>query len=97
MTILEQRGRFWWRDEGRQNTAKVPEDAISGLLKINEQGRINLELYGRLPALAKGPPPAIFDSNPPSLKGAQIHGYLTEEHKFVALTDLAIVGSLSCD
>ncbi len=49
MAILEERGRFWWSDEPVPNGQFAPDESITGLLTIDEDGYISLELDGYFP------------------------------------------------
>lgn len=49
MTILEQRGLFWWHDEPVPDRQFVPNSCVGGLCKIEDDGRAVLELDGYLP------------------------------------------------
>jgi hypothetical protein len=44
MAILEERGRFWWSDEPVPDGQFAPDESITGLLTIDEDGHISLEL-----------------------------------------------------
>jgi hypothetical protein len=46
MTVVEERGLFWWSDEPVPERFFAPEGSISGLLTIDDDGRIILELDG---------------------------------------------------
>lgn len=48
MSILQERGRFWWHEELIPSGYFAPESAITGLLTV-EAGKIALELDGILP------------------------------------------------
>ena len=49
MAILEERGLLWWSDEPIPEGKFAPEASITGLLTIDEDGRITLELDGYFP------------------------------------------------
>jgi hypothetical protein len=67
MTILEARGLFWWGDDPIPANQFAPNSSVSGLLKIDEDGRISLELDGCLPSV-HGRWSAIVRSELPSDK-----------------------------
>jgi ApeA N-terminal domain 1 len=48
-TILEERGQFWWSDHRLAENELAPDGAIAGLLTIDGNGRISLELDSYLP------------------------------------------------
>jgi hypothetical protein len=60
MPALEERGYFWWNDEPIPQGHLAPASAVAGLLKIDDNGRIDLELDGVLPS-THGPFAAIKD------------------------------------
>lgn len=47
--IVEEHGIFWWSDEIVPDGHFAPDSAVSGILRIDEDGRIQLELNGTLP------------------------------------------------
>ncbi len=47
--ILEEHGYFWWHDVPIPEGHFGPESSITGVLKIDEEGRVELELHGTLP------------------------------------------------
>lgn len=47
--VLEEHGYFWWHDEPIPDGHFAPESSITGVLKIDEEGQIELELHGVLP------------------------------------------------
>jgi hypothetical protein len=49
MTVLEERGLFWWSDEPIPDGKFAPDSSITGLLTIDVDGRITLELDGYFP------------------------------------------------
>lgn len=61
MTILEERGLFWWSDSPIADRKVIPDLSVAGLLKITDDGRITLELDGALEN-AKNPQ-SLFDQN----------------------------------
>jgi ApeA N-terminal domain 1 len=86
MALLEERGLFWWHDAIIQEGHFAPEESISGLLTISDNGKITLDLDGVLPVetsyLSK-----IFDTSAlPDNKF--IRGILKISNKTVLLTNL---------
>lgn len=76
MAILEDRGFFWWSDVRIPKTQFAPSCAISGTLKIDDAGHIQLEIDGRLPGKAR----------PRSeLETANIQGLLKGKGEYVLL------------
>ncbi len=49
MAIFESRGLFWWGHEPIPNGKIAPNSCVAGLLKIEGDGSISLELDGYLP------------------------------------------------
>jgi hypothetical protein len=56
--ILEERGYFWWFEDNPSPSALLPESAVPGVLKIDVDGRITLQLDGQLRSL--NPPGGLF-------------------------------------
>jgi hypothetical protein len=85
MSILEERGLFWWDDEKIAVGNLTPDSYVAGLLKIEENGRTTLELDGYLPS-PHGPMAAVARDELLISKG--IRGVLKESNKHVLLLDL---------
>jgi len=83
MTILEERGLFWWADEVVPETQFAPDSSVLGLLKIGDDGQARLELDGCF-ASKDGPWAAMTRSGQPVGKGIQ--GLLKTSKKRVFLT-----------
>jgi len=49
MAILEERGRFWWSDNPVPDGHFAPEESITGLLSIDDDGRIAVDLNDYFP------------------------------------------------
>ncbi len=60
MPALEERGYFWWNNEPVPKGHLAPAASVAGLLKIDDDGRVDLELQGVLPS-AHGPFAALND------------------------------------
>jgi hypothetical protein len=83
--MLSDRGLFWWSDTQIPGGQFAPDESVSGLLTINETGRIKIELDGVLPnshgawaVMAQG-----------ALEGGRtICGLLMTENKHVLVTDV---------
>ena len=54
MSVLEDRGYFWWSEEAAQPGRFAPDTAVSGTLKIRDDGTSHLELDGFLGSLTEG-------------------------------------------
>ncbi len=50
MTILDDRGIFWWNDEDVPDKNFAPEGSIGGKLTIDDNGSVRLELDGIMPS-----------------------------------------------
>jgi ApeA N-terminal domain 1 len=48
MSVLEQRGLFWWHDEAIPDGLIAPDAHVAGLLRVDDNGRAVLELDGYL-------------------------------------------------
>lgn len=49
MSIIDERGLFWWNSEAIPDTHFAPDNSVSGLLKVDDDGRIRLDLDGSMP------------------------------------------------
>ena len=87
MTILEERGLFWWHGEPVPDTQFAADASVLGLLSIGDDGVATLALDGCLPS-DKGPM-AVLSRGPRELKGKLIEGILSTSGKHVLLVDLA--------
>lgn len=88
MTILEDRGLFWWGDEATPEKHYAPNSSVPGLLKIENDGRISLDLDGYLPN--EHGPMVVARADPPETK--TIRGILKGTDKRVLLLNLASNG-----
>jgi len=50
VTVIEERGVFWWHDDPIPDDCFAPESSVPGLLKIGEDGNTTLDLDGYLPS-----------------------------------------------
>jgi hypothetical protein len=92
MTILDERGLFWWHHEPIPERQFAPDSCVPGLLRIDDDGRITLELDGRLSS-DKGPMsvlPSFQDAA--ELEGKLIQGILKGSNKHVLLSDITKLG-----
>jgi hypothetical protein len=48
MSVLEERGRFWWNDQAIPDGQFAPQASVAGLLNIASDGGITIELDGLL-------------------------------------------------
>jgi hypothetical protein len=88
VTILDERGLFWWHHEPIPERQFAPDSYVPGLLRIDDDGRITLELDGRLPS-DKGLMsvlPSFQDAA--ELNDKLIQGILKGSNKHVLLSDL---------
>jgi hypothetical protein len=79
--ILEERGYFWWHDANISAEQFVPDINVTGLLTIDENGYIELELDGVLPESNIFKPPHKF-----------IQGILKDTGQYVLLLELFLNG-----
>lgn len=85
MAVLEERGRFWWSDISVPDGQFAPDESITGLLRIDEDGRIALDLNEYFPN-ERGPFGLLAQDGAPISKS--ISGILRESNKRVLLTGL---------
>ena len=85
MAIVEERGLFWWADDPVVAQQITPNSAVAGLLKIDNNGTISLELDGNLPS-EHGPMSAMVQRELPANK--RIRGLLKVSGQHVLLTGL---------
>jgi hypothetical protein len=90
MSILEERGLFWWHGESISDKHFAPEASVLGLLRIDDEGVATLELDGDLPS-DQGPFGVLY-RNPEALKGRLIEGLLSTSGKHVLLIELQRYG-----
>lgn len=81
--FLEERGLFWWNDQVLEEPIIVPDAHIAGVLRVETNGRIVLELDGCLPN-PKGPFASISQG---PVVGC-IQGLLKGSSERVLLSDL---------
>lgn len=85
--ILEERGYFWWHGEPIQKGHFAPESSVTGILKIDAEGQIELELDNLMPS--DKPCIANFFNKENSLSlNKSIQGILKNSNKFTLLDDV---------
>jgi ApeA N-terminal domain 1 len=82
MSILESRGVFWWHDEPVPDGLLAPDSHVVGTLKIDDDGRVVLELDGVL-TRARHPMSAVMGGGEPETKSIQ--GILKDDGQRVLL------------
>ncbi|TYL85802.1 HEPN domain-containing protein [Bradyrhizobium cytisi] len=87
MAVLEARGVFWWHDEPVPDVLLAPDAHVFGALKIDEVGRISLELDGYL-ANEHGPMAAIVTRQERHPEKRCIQGLLKDTSQRVLLLNL---------
>jgi hypothetical protein len=50
VTIIEERGIFWWHNDPIPENCIAPESSVPGVLRISKNGDVSLELDGHLPS-----------------------------------------------
>jgi hypothetical protein len=85
MTVLEERGLFWWHHEPIPEKQFAPNSAVSGLLKIDKDGLITLELEGYLSADKMS---VMLQGEDANLADKRIEGILKTTGKHVLLVAL---------
>ena len=91
MTILEERGVFWWHDEPIPENCFAPPTCVPGLLRIADDGNITVDLDGFLTS-DKGAFSAIMETD--DCKGKLIEGLLRVTDRRVILFDLLPHGGM---
>jgi DNA-binding MarR family transcriptional regulator len=89
VTVLEERGVFWWHHEPIPENCFAPQSSVPGLLKISDDGAITLDLDGYFPS-DKGAWSVLPDMG--ECKGKIIEGILRATDRRVILLDLAPYG-----
>jgi hypothetical protein len=82
---LEERGLFWWTDDKLQDHEFAPPNSVYGVLKIDNDGSIEVELDNVLPS-AWGYFDSIADNQPPITRS--ISGILKNSRQHVILCNL---------
>jgi hypothetical protein len=85
MTILEERGLFWWADEIVPETQFAPDSCIPGFVIIGDDGQSRLELDGYFPSPHGPMTPMVRQGQ---LIGKDIQGLLKTSNKRVILSGL---------
>lgn len=85
--ILEERGYFWWHDEPIPEDHFAPESYVTGVLKIDDEGRVELELDGMLSG-DDNPFGALVANGKSIPPGKCIQGKLKSSNNFVLLNGL---------
>jgi hypothetical protein len=83
---LEDRGFFWTSEEALPN-GEVPSDAVPGVLTIDSEGTIQLELDGMFSGSGH-PWKVILDDTRDDLKGRTFWGLLKKSSQYVKLNGL---------
>ena len=86
MTALEERGLFWWHHEVIPDRHFAPDSCVPGLLKIDDDGRITLELDGYL--LGDKGPMSVLEREDAEPSAKRIEGILKVSNQRVLLSDL---------
>jgi hypothetical protein len=87
--ILEARGVFWWHDHAIPEGCLTPGTSITGLLSINDDGHVKLELDGVMSGVNNIP---IFFTDKDIIGDRCIQGLLIKENKNVLLCNLMMNG-----
>jgi hypothetical protein len=85
--ILEEQGIFWWSDEPVPEGHFAPDSSVSGVLRIDEDGRVLLELYGLLPH-PHGPSAVLTEAGKPLPAEKGIYGKLKNSGGYVLLLEV---------
>lgn len=75
MSILDERGLFWWHDEPLADRQFAPDSAVTGHLIIDEHGVARLELDGVLLIGGKPSSPLLMGDDS-AIRGRSLRGIL---------------------
>lgn len=87
--ILEARGVFWWHDHAIPEGCLTPGSSVTGMLSINDDGHVKLELDGVMSGVNNIP---IFFTDKDIIGDLCIEGLLIKENKSVLLCDIIVNG-----
>jgi len=73
--ILEDHGYFWWHDAPIPEGHLAPDSSVTGVLRIEENGRIELELDGILWS-DDNPMHSVFGNDTPAPQKSVFKDYL---------------------
>ncbi|MBG0794294.1 hypothetical protein IYY11_13095 [Methylocystis sp. H62] len=90
MTILNERGLFWWHHDPIPEKHFAPDSSVAGLLKIHDDGRTTLELDGCL--TRENGIKLFLGQDDAWLDGKQIQGILKGTNNHVLLSELSRYG-----
>jgi hypothetical protein len=88
VTILSERGLFWWHHDPIPAKHFAPDSSVTGLLEIHDDGRTTLELDGCLQG-DSGPWSSFLSSEDAWLEGKRIQGVLKVSNNHVLLCQLS--------
>jgi len=92
MPVLDERGLFWWHHDSIPEGQFAPNSCVSGLLKIDDDGRVTLELDGQLHSHKGGMAVLPSFQDAAELRGKRIEGRLKASNKHVLLSELMKIG-----
>lgn len=88
MSIIEERGYFWWSSEPLGDRQDIPERNVAGILKISDEGRCSLELDAPLLEEGENKKTYVMNAGGINLENKAICGLLARERQRVYLCDL---------
>ena len=83
--IADDHGYFWWSDASISPQQLAPESAVAGVLRVDDEGKIDLELHGVLPN-ELGIWGAFANGGVEIPPGRGIHGILKGSNRAVVLS-----------
>lgn len=86
--LIDERGYFWWSNELVPEKQFAPNSAVPGTLKIDVEGRVELELDGIMPN-KDGPFAVLLNNGMPQPPDVGICGILKNSNKFVTLLEIS--------
>ncbi|HEV2270826.1 MAG TPA: HEPN domain-containing protein [Steroidobacteraceae bacterium] len=90
--VIDDHGYFWWSDEPVPPNQFAPDSSVAGTIRINGDGRIDLELHAVMPN-EHGAWGAAASSGKPIPPGRGIHGILKGSGRSVLLSGVTKSGA----
>ena len=91
---VQSRGHFWWDDELAPDRHHLPLTAVTGELKITQEGRVTVQLDATLPRQPREPFHVGGRADFEALRARRIRGVLRGSGRGVLLFDLAQAGAV---
>src|SRR3954454_7846742 len=91
---VQGRGHFWWDDELAPDRHHLPLSAVTGELKITQEGRVTVQLDATLPRQPREPFHVSGRADFEALRARRIRGVLRGSGRGVLLLDLGTAGAV---